>query len=69
MSVTGVLAGDATTPDDYDRACAVDDLAGVIAVGDNGDQALVLAGEPATSCFLPEHEPSCGGSPPTPKPG
>ncbi|MEV8363386.1 immunity 21 family protein [Streptomyces niveus] len=52
---TGLLAGDATTPDDYDRACAVDDLAGVIAVGDNGDQALVLADEPATSCFLPEH--------------
>ncbi|MEV0493639.1 MULTISPECIES: Imm21 family immunity protein [Streptomyces] len=52
---TGVLAGDATTPDDYDRACAVDDLAGVIALGDNGAQALVLADEPATSCFLPEH--------------
>ncbi|WP_308378090.1 Imm21 family immunity protein [Streptomyces sp. ISL-98] len=52
---TGVMAGDATTPDDYDRACAVDDLAGVIAVGDNGAQALVLADEPATSCYLPEH--------------
>ncbi|WP_244318352.1 Imm21 family immunity protein [Streptomyces brevispora] len=52
---TGVLAGDALTPDDYDRACAVDDLAGVIAVGDSGAQALVLADEPATSCFLPEH--------------
>ncbi|MEU8506699.1 Imm21 family immunity protein [Streptomyces brevispora] len=52
---TGVLAGDALAPDDYDRACAVDDLAGVIAVGDSGAQALVLADEPATSCFLPEH--------------
>ncbi|MET7622814.1 immunity 21 family protein [Streptomyces sp. NPDC005408] len=52
---TGVMAGDATTPDDYDRACAVDDLAGVIAVGENGAQALVLADEPATSCYLPEH--------------
>lgn len=52
---TGFLAGDATTPDDYDRACAVDDLAGVISVGDNGAQALVLADEPATSCFLHEH--------------
>lgn len=51
----GVIVGDATAPDDYDRACAVDELAGVIAVGDNGAQALVLADEPATSCYLPEH--------------
>ncbi|MFI6402533.1 Imm21 family immunity protein [Streptomyces sp. NPDC050548] len=52
---SGVMAGDGTAPDDYDRACAVDDLAGVIAVGDSGAQALVLADEPATSCYLPEH--------------
>lgn len=52
---SGVMAGDATTPDDYDRACSVDDLAGVITVGENGAQALVLADEPATSCYLPEH--------------
>ncbi|MFD6275118.1 Imm21 family immunity protein [Streptomyces sp. NPDC060209] len=52
---TGVMVGDATTADDYDRACGVDDLAGVIAVGENGAQALVLADEPATSCYLPEH--------------
>ncbi|RSS79941.1 Imm21 family immunity protein [Streptomyces sp. WAC06614] len=51
---SGVMAGDATTPDDYDRACAVEDLAGVIPVGENGSQALVLADEPATSCYLPE---------------
>ncbi|MFE2626344.1 Imm21 family immunity protein [Streptomyces sp. NPDC059374] len=51
---SGVMVGDATAPDDYDRACAVDDLAGVIAVGENGAQALVLADEPATSCYLPE---------------
>ncbi|MFC8829653.1 immunity 21 family protein [Streptomyces sp. NPDC057137] len=51
----GVMAGDATTPDDYDRACAVDDLAGVISVGKEGAQALVLADEPATTCYLPEH--------------
>ncbi|MFE6037376.1 Imm21 family immunity protein [Streptomyces sp. NPDC056452] len=51
----GVIVGDASAPDDYDRACAVDDLAGVIVVGDSGAQALVLADEPATSCFLPEH--------------
>ncbi|MFD6585931.1 immunity 21 family protein [Streptomyces anulatus] len=52
---TGVMVGNATAPDDYDRACAVDGRAGVIAVGENGAQALVLADEPATSCFLPEH--------------
>lgn len=51
---SGATAGDATAPDDYDRACAVDDLAGVIPVGENGAQALVLADEPATSCYLPE---------------
>ncbi|MFD7246439.1 Imm21 family immunity protein [Streptomyces massasporeus] len=51
---SGVMVGDATAPDDYDRACAVDDLAGVIAVGENGAQALVLADEPATSCYLPQ---------------
>ncbi|MFI1530989.1 immunity 21 family protein [Streptomyces griseus] len=52
---TGVMVGDATAPDDYDRACAVDGPAGVITVGENGAQALVLADEPAPSCFLPEH--------------
>ena len=36
-------------------ASAVDNLAGVIAVGDEGAQALVLADEPATSCYLPQH--------------
>ncbi|MFE1949258.1 Imm21 family immunity protein [Streptomyces sp. NPDC059524] len=52
---SGVMAGDAIAPDDYDRACAVDELAGVIAVGESGAQALVLADEPSTSCYLPEH--------------
>ena len=52
---TGVVTGDATAPDDYDRACAVDGLAGVIAVDGNGAQALVLADEAAASCCLPEH--------------
>ncbi|MET9678606.1 Imm21 family immunity protein [Streptomyces sp. NPDC006482] len=52
---SGLMAGDATAPDDYDRACAVDELAGVIPVDENGRQALVLADEPATSCYLPEH--------------
>ncbi|MEU2120179.1 Imm21 family immunity protein [Streptomyces sp. NPDC016459] len=52
---SGLMAGDSTAPDDYDRACAVDDLAGVIPLDENGSQALVLADEPATSCYLPEH--------------
>ncbi|MGW4820527.1 Imm21 family immunity protein [Streptomyces sp. NPDC004227] len=52
---TGAVVGDSTAPDDYDRACAVDELAGVIAIGDSGAQALVLADEPATSCYLPEY--------------
>lgn len=52
---TGAVVGDSTAPDDYDRACTVDELAGVIAIGDSGAQALVLADEPATSCYLPEY--------------
>ncbi|MFE7098906.1 Imm21 family immunity protein [Streptomyces erythrochromogenes] len=53
---SGALAGDATADDDYDRACAVaDGLAGVVPVGGAGAQALVLADEPATTCYLPEH--------------
>ncbi|MFF3634072.1 Imm21 family immunity protein [Streptomyces sp. NPDC002250] len=52
---SGLMAGDATAPDDYDRVCAVDDLAGVIPIDENGTQALVLADEPATSCYLPQH--------------
>ncbi|MFE5207208.1 Imm21 family immunity protein [Streptomyces sp. NPDC056600] len=50
---TGFAAGDTTAADDYDRACAVDDPAGVITVDGTGAQALVLADEPANSCFLP----------------
>ncbi|MFB7227590.1 Imm21 family immunity protein [Streptomyces fimicarius] len=38
------MTGDATAADDYDRACAVDDLAGVIAVGENDTRALVPGG-------------------------
>ncbi|MEV5947749.1 Imm21 family immunity protein [Streptomyces sp. NPDC051993] len=52
---SGLLAGDATAPDDYDRACAVDDLAGVIPIDVNGAHALVLADEPTTTCYLPQH--------------
>jgi Immunity protein 21 len=47
--------GEGSTMDDYDRARAVDGLAGLIAVGESGAQALVLGDEPATTCYLPEH--------------
>ncbi|MEV7260950.1 Imm21 family immunity protein [Streptomyces sp. NPDC093937] len=40
--------------DDYDRACEVEDWAGVITVAAGAATALVLADEPATTCFLPE---------------
>ncbi|MFC8246255.1 immunity 21 family protein [Streptomyces chartreusis] len=52
---SGLVIGDGDVPDDYDRACEVDGLAGVIAVGGAGPRGLVLADEPATTCYLPEH--------------
>ncbi|MEV7675865.1 Imm21 family immunity protein [Streptomyces sp. NPDC088752] len=52
---SGLMAGDVAAPDDYARACAVEGLAGVIPNDENGAQALVLADEPATSCYLPQH--------------
>ncbi|MGW5079538.1 Imm21 family immunity protein [Micromonospora echinospora] len=51
----GLVVGAGDVPDDYDRACEVDGLAGVIAIGEKGRQGLVLADEPATTCYLPEH--------------
>ncbi|MGW6564867.1 immunity 21 family protein [Streptomyces sp. NPDC054975] len=51
----GLVIGDGDVLDDYDRACEVDGLAGVIAVGDDGLRGLVLADEPASTCYLPEH--------------
>lgn len=50
----GSILGDADGRDDYDRACEVEDWAGVIAVGAGAATALVLADEPAKTCFLPE---------------
>ncbi|MGW5478473.1 Imm21 family immunity protein [Streptomyces sp. NPDC004008] len=50
----GSVLGDADGRDDYDRACEVEDWAGVITVGAGPATALVLADEPATTCFLPE---------------
>jgi len=52
----GMLAGTGDDVDDYDRACELDGLAGVIAVGGKGRQGLVLADEPARTCYLPEHQ-------------
>ncbi|WP_028662150.1 Imm21 family immunity protein [Saccharomonospora iraqiensis] len=44
--------GGTTDVEDYDRACSIYDYVGVIEVG--GKPALVLAGEPAATTFLPE---------------
>lgn len=52
---SGQVIGDGDVPDDYDRACEVDGLAGVITVGGDGPRGLVLADEPATTCYLPAH--------------
>ncbi|MFJ4095200.1 Imm21 family immunity protein [Kitasatospora sp. NPDC089913] len=50
----GRIVGDGSRPDDYDRACEVDDLAGVIGLrGHDSACALVLGDEPAGTCFLP----------------
>ncbi|MFJ4982626.1 Imm21 family immunity protein [Streptomyces sp. NPDC088732] len=51
----GTVVGDGDVPDDYNRACAVDDLAGVIPVGRDGAVALVLGDQPATTRYLPAH--------------
>ncbi|GLY98708.1 Imm21 family immunity protein [Actinoplanes sp. NBRC 103695] len=51
----GRILGGGEVADDYDRACAVEELAGPVPVGGKGPQALVLGEEPATTCFLPEH--------------
>ncbi|MER5312789.1 Imm21 family immunity protein [Streptomyces sp. NPDC002773] len=47
----GTILGGTGESDDYDLACAVEGLAGVIGDGAN---VLVLADEPATTRFLPE---------------
>ncbi|WP_051810036.1 Imm21 family immunity protein [Actinoplanes subtropicus] len=52
----GMLAGTGDVLDDYDRACELDGLAGVIAVGGKGRLGLVLADEPARTCYLPEYQ-------------
>ncbi|MEU4168804.1 immunity 21 family protein [Streptomyces sp. NPDC026665] len=39
---------------DYDRACDVDGLIGLLPVGDT--RALVLGDDPASTAYLPEHD-------------
>ncbi|MEU0786466.1 Imm21 family immunity protein [Streptomyces sp. NPDC006173] len=51
---SGSVLGEDNGCDDYDRACAVDGWAGVIAVGEGPATALVLADEPAKTRFMPE---------------
>lgn len=51
----GMVLSDGPNPDDYDRACAVNELAGTITVGTEGTHALVLGDEPATTCYIPEY--------------
>ncbi|MEY9873288.1 hypothetical protein ABH931_002770 [Streptacidiphilus sp. MAP12-33] len=53
---SGMVVGSGDLLDDYDRACEVDDLAGVIAVGEDGAEGLVLGDEPASSFYLAEHQ-------------
>ncbi|WP_083935921.1 Imm21 family immunity protein [Saccharomonospora halophila] len=48
---SGVFGADGGT-DDYARACAVRELVGAIDVG--GRTALILAGEPSDTTYLPE---------------
>ncbi|MFJ8164186.1 Imm21 family immunity protein [Streptomyces sp. NPDC096136] len=51
----GVIVGGTDEPDDYDRACAVEEYAEVISLGDaRTASALVLGDEPATTCYRPE---------------
>ncbi|MGW7448406.1 Imm21 family immunity protein [Kitasatospora sp. NPDC054795] len=51
----GMITGGSDQPDDYDRACEVEDLAEVIGLRGHGDvSALVLGDEPTTTCYLPE---------------
>lgn len=52
----GMLAGAGDVLDDYDRACDLAGLAGIIAVGGTGGQGLVLSDEPARTCYLPEYQ-------------
>lgn len=51
---SGLVLADGDFRDDYDRACEIDGLAGVLAIGERGRHGLVLGDEPAMTCYLPE---------------
>ncbi|MDA2810510.1 Imm21 family immunity protein [Nocardiopsis sp. RSe5-2] len=53
-TMSGILMG-GDVLDDYDRAMAVDDLAGIVSVGGGAGRALVLGDGPDPGCYLPEH--------------
>lgn len=55
-SMSGKVISDGDVADDYDRACEIDGLAGVIGVGGQSARGLVLADEPAMTCYLSEHQ-------------
>ncbi|MEU8220436.1 Imm21 family immunity protein [Micromonospora taraxaci] len=48
----GASVDDTDTWNDYERACRIDGWVGVVDVG--GDEALVLADEPASTTYLPD---------------
>ncbi|GGQ93560.1 hypothetical protein GCM10010195_56830 [Kitasatospora griseola] len=51
----GEILGATGRRDDYDRACAVTDFAGVVDLhGSDSVSALVLGEEPSDTCYLPE---------------
>ncbi|MFD8637517.1 Imm21 family immunity protein [Streptomyces sp. NPDC059533] len=54
-TMSGIMVGDGDVPDDYDRACEVEGLAGVVAVDGQAARGLVLADMPARTCYLAEH--------------
>lgn len=54
VTKSGAVLGGPGGRDDYDRACEIDGLAGVITVGADDADAIVLADEPATTCFWQE---------------
>ncbi|MEV7192699.1 Imm21 family immunity protein [Streptomyces sp. NPDC093510] len=49
----GIIVGGTEVADDYDRACDVEGWAGIVGVGVEAS-GLVLADEPATTCYLSE---------------
>ncbi|MEV8375853.1 Imm21 family immunity protein [Kribbella sp. NPDC056861] len=53
-TLQGMIAGEGLIVDDYDRACELVELAGVIDIGDQ--QGLLLGDISSPSCYLAEHK-------------